>query len=92
MKGMGDIKKGQILKKKIFRSLHRWRGRKGLLSVQQINDISKGKCNRSGKIVSQNTRALLIIHFIALCLVFKIVNPCLNLHFDRIKKTDFFYL
>lgn len=92
MKGMREIKKGQILKEKVFSSSQRWKGCKGLLSVQLINDISKGKCNRSGKIMSQNTRALLIIHFIALCLVFKIVNPCLNLHFDRIKKTDFFYL
>lgn len=41
--------------------------------------------------MSQNTRALLIIHFIALCFVFKIANPSLNLHFDRRKQTDSFY-
>lgn len=54
MKGMREIKKGQTLKKKVFSSLHRWKGCKGLLSVQLINDISKGKCNRSGKIMYES--------------------------------------
>lgn len=91
-KEMREINKGQRLKQKIFRSSQRWRGcKEGLPSVQLINDISKGKRDRSGKIVSRHTRALLIIYFIALCFVFKIANASLNLHFDRIKKTDSFY-
>lgn len=60
-------------------------------SVHLIKDILKGKCDRSGMITSQNTKALLIIHFIALCFVFKIAIPSLNLHFDRRKQTDSFY-
>lgn len=41
--------------------------------------------------MSQNTVALLIIHFIVLCFVFKTANPSLSLHFDRIKQTVSFY-
>jgi len=89
---MREINKGQRLKQKFFRGSHRWRGcNEGLPSVQLINDISKEKPHRSRKIKSQSTMALLIIHFIALCFVFNIANPSLNLHFDRIKQTDSFY-
>lgn len=51
-KGMREIKKGQRLKKKFFRDSHRWRGcKEGLSSVQLINDISKRKHDRRGKII-----------------------------------------
>lgn len=70
---MREIKKDQRLKQKAFRGSRRWRAcKEGLPSVQLINDILKGKRDRSGEIMSQNTRALLIIHFIALCFVLKL--------------------
>lgn len=57
--------------------------------VQLKNYVSKRKPDWSGKIMGQNKRALLIIHFIVLYFVFKIAKPYFL--FDGVKQTDFFY-